>query len=294
MPRDAGLRPHEAPVADLGGARDARLGDEARVAPDLDVVPDLDEVVDLRHGADVGAADARAVDRRVGADLDAVPDLDDAKLGDLLDVDRAVLAASVVEAVAVAAEADAAVDDAVGADDRALAEGHLRVDVGLRADPAALADEDLGLDYGAGADLRALLDHGPGSDVDAFAYLRGGVDDGGRVHPRGADRFRRREHPGRRHAGAVGVRDADYRARRAERPLGRQQHGGRLRGLDEPDVLRVLAEAEVPGAGLLQPAAGAELDVLALKRAAERGGDLTCLHSSPSRPRPSRGRRPSP
>src|SRR5574344_1196379 len=261
------------------GAGDARLRDEAGVTLDLDVVPDLDEVVDLGHRTDVGAADAGAVDRRVGADLDAVADLDDAELGDVLHEDRAVLAASVVEAVAVAAEADALMVDALAPDDRTLSERDLRIKAGSGADSAALADEDLRLDHRAVADLGALLDHGEGSDMDVFAKLRRRIDDRARVHARSTHRLRRRENLRRSHARMVRIRDTDDRARRAVRPVQRQQHGVCLSALDKLDVLRILAEAQIPRTGFLKAGAGKKFDVGALENPAESRSECTCFHS---------------
>ena len=57
--------------------------DDDGVGADGDVVGDLDEVVDLHALADVGPAEAAAIDRGVGADLDVVVDLDVAGVGDL-------------------------------------------------------------------------------------------------------------------------------------------------------------------------------------------------------------------
>ena len=193
----------------------------------------------------------------------------------------------------VAAEPNAAVDDALRADDRPLAERDLRIDVRLRANLAALADEDLRLDNRAVADFRALLDNSEGADVDVLPELCGRVYDGRRMDAGSADGLGRRKHLRRRHAGVVRVGDADYRARRPLVPIGRQEDRRRLRRLDELDVLRVLAETQVSGPGLFKPSAGRELDVLALKRSAEDLRELTCLHPSPCPSRAS-GRRPWP
>ena len=108
MPRDAGLRPDEAAIANLGGAGNATLRDEARVTLHLDVMSNLNKVVDLRHRSDICATDAGAVDCRIGADLHTVANLDDSKLRNLLDVHAAILAASVVEAVSIATETHSA------------------------------------------------------------------------------------------------------------------------------------------------------------------------------------------
>ncbi len=284
MPRNARLRPDKAPVADLRRPGDAALGDKAGIALHLDVVSNLDEIVDLRHGTDVGPPDARTVDRRIGADFDAVANLDDAQLRDFLDVDAAVRTASVVEAVAVAPQTHAAMDDAIGADDRALAQGDLRINVRARADAATFADEDLRLDDRARTYRGALLDHGVRPDMHALAQRHARIDKRRRVHARRADGFRRSEQLRRRHAGMVGVGHAYDGAGRPVRPVRRKQNGRSLRPGDKLDVFGILAETQVARSRFLKPGTGRKVDIRTFQRAGENLRELTCLHSSPSRP----------
>ena len=91
------------------------------------------------------------------ADLDAIADLDNTQLRNLLDEDRSIFAAAVVESVAVATEPHAAVEDAIGTHDSPFAQRDLRVDVRSCPDTAPLADEDLRLDHRTITDHSALL-----------------------------------------------------------------------------------------------------------------------------------------
>ena len=56
------------------------------------------------------------------------------------------------------------------------------------------------------------------------------------------------------------------------RPVRRQENRGRLRGLHERNVFRVLAEREIARAGLLEARAGSELYVVPLEDSAEPCG----------------------
>ena len=136
----------------VGAAGDADLRGHQHVAADGDAVADLHEVVDLRARLDARLADRRTIDRRVRAELDVVFDDDGGDLRDLLV--RAVAAAD--EAVAVAADHDAVLQDDAIADRHALADRDVGMDHAVGADARAGADRDVGKDDRAVADRRAL------------------------------------------------------------------------------------------------------------------------------------------
>src|SRR5207247_7501345 len=157
-PRLAG---HDDVVAELRRAGDADLGHEEAVLADLHAVADLHEVVDLRSLADHRFADGAAVDGGVRADLDVVLDPHAADLRHL--VMPPLLGG---EAVAVAADDDAAVEDAAPADGRPLVDRDERIDDRALADRAAGGDGDALVDRDAVADRDVVADGREGADAD--------------------------------------------------------------------------------------------------------------------------------
>src|SRR5204862_7617989 len=136
---------------------DPYLRHEQAVLADLHPVADLHEVVDLRPLADDRVAERPAVDGRVRADLDVVLDAHPAELRHL------VMPPSLGgEAVAVAADHDAAVEDAAPADGRALVDRDERIDRRAVADRAVRLDGDALVDRHAVADRDAVADRGEG------------------------------------------------------------------------------------------------------------------------------------
>ena len=118
MAADANLAAELDAVANHGAAGDADLRREQYVPAKDHAVRNLHEVVDLRARLDPRLADRRPIDRRVGADLDIVLDHDRRGLRDLFV--RAVRTRR--EAVAVAADHGAVLDDHARADGAALAD----------------------------------------------------------------------------------------------------------------------------------------------------------------------------
>ena len=127
---DADLAGEGDVIAQAGAAGDAGLGDDDAVLPDDHVVGDLDEIVDFRALLNPCPAKAGAVDGGIRADFHVVVDLDDAGLRDF-----DVAAAGELEAEAIAAEHDAAVDDDAVPDHAARADGDARGELAVRADP---------------------------------------------------------------------------------------------------------------------------------------------------------------
>ena len=105
-------------VADHGAAGNADLRREQHVLAEHHAVRDLHQVVDLRAGLDPRLAHRRPIDRRVGADLDVVFDHDRRGLRNLFV--RAIR--PLREAVAVAADHGAVLDDHARADRAPLAD----------------------------------------------------------------------------------------------------------------------------------------------------------------------------
>ena len=279
MPGNACLGPYEAAAPDLCRSCDARLRDKTGIPLYLDVVPYLDKIVYLRHGADVRAPDARAVDRGVGAYFDAVADLDYAELRNLLYVDGPVLPAAVVEPVAVAAEPHPAVKNAFAPYDDPLAQRDLRIDVRLCADLAVLADENLRFDHGAVAYDGVFLDHRPGPDIDALSETRRRIYHRGRMHRRLSLRFGRGEDRRRRHARMVGVVDPyDRTGRKFMRPIARKKHGRSLRRGDGFHMLRIFAETQIAGARRVEARSRDELDILPFESSADAPAKLARFH----------------
>ena len=114
----------------------------------------LHEIVDLGASLDSGFANRRTIDGRVRADLHIVLDDNGAGLGNLLM--RAVRPAD--EAVAVASDDGAVLNDDPIADDDALANRHVRVNDAVIADDGAVSDADVRINHRAIADARAATD----------------------------------------------------------------------------------------------------------------------------------------
>jgi len=223
---------------------------------------------------------ARAVDRRVGADLDVVADDDVADLGHLV-------VAPGVERVAeaVAADDDAAVEDAPPADRALLADRDLGIDEAVVADDRARADVAPRHEHGAVADDRVGLDDAVGADRDSGADVRrrrehgAGVDAGLRPVEVGP------EHPHRALERQVGVVDLDERDPAPAR-LARADHR-RGAGLGQVWLVAgVREEGDVSGLRLADP--GHPPDhrrAVAHQCAAELGGEFRqCArdHGAPS------------
>jgi hypothetical protein len=123
-------------------------------------VGDLHEVVDLGASLDSRLAHGRTIDGRIRPQLHIVFEDDGGNLRNLLV--RAVAAAN--EAVAIAADDDAVLQDYAIAKRAALANRDIGVDDAVAADHGAGADGHVRIDDGAVADAGARADHDERSD----------------------------------------------------------------------------------------------------------------------------------
>ncbi len=224
--------------------------------PDGDAVGDLHEVVDLGAGLDARLADRRTIDGRVRAELHIVFDDDGRDLRNLLV--RAVAAAD--EAVAVAADDDAVLqDDAVA--DRARARGSPRSNGSTQSLPTRGAGPIV--TFGkitVRSPMRApspMATNGADRHVGAEPCVRRDGRqrvDAGRRAPGGgeqADGPRKRQ---------IRIARAQHRARRRRRVV-LEDDGRRARGRQRLLVFRIGEEGDVAGLGILDAGHARDLDL---------------------------------
>ena len=264
MSADAHLAAEHHVVFDVRAAGDSDLRRHQHVAADGDAVPDLHEVVDLRAAADARLPDRRTIHGGVRAELDVVFDHHGSDLRDLLV--RPVAAAD--EAVAVAADDHAVLQDDAIADGDALAERHVGVDHAVGADPGARADRHVREDDGVVADRRALPDRHERADRDAVADARIAGDRRQRVHAGRRAPGGREQADGARE-GQVRIGGPQHRARRRRRVLLEQDGGGARLG-HRRFVLRIGEKGQVARLSVLN---ACDADDLHLAVALEAAGE---------------------
>ena len=181
VPDRARLAAHDDVVAELGGARDAGLGDDHAMATDYDVVPDLDEIINFRSFTDDRILKRASVDGRIRANLHVVLDDDAVDLRHL-----EVPLAAHGEAEPVLADADTGMDRHAVAEER-VRDRRERADVAIAADRHSRADHGTRRDARAAPDHRLWTDDGAGLDHHAVLELRRLIDRGRALaarHPR--------------------------------------------------------------------------------------------------------------
>ena len=175
---------------------------------------------------------------------------------------------------------------------RALAHRHVRVEDGVVPDAGAAAYHDVGVQNHPVTDAGARGDHHEWADADVRANDASAGNDAGRMHTR------------RRHSVSgeqlERLREGEIGVGRAERGHGGGGHAsadddcGRPRRLQRCGVSRVGKEADVAGAGRLEPGDAGNLDgAIALQAAAQALSELAQCHGDrPGRRGRARGTAP--
>ena len=255
MPADAHLAAEHDVIVEVGAAGDADLGRQQHVAADGHAVADLHEVVDLGAGLDARFAHRRAIDGRVGAQLDVILDDDRGHLGNLLV--RPIAPAH--EAVAVAADDDAVLENHAIANRHALTHGHVGMDDAVGADARAGTDGDVGVDDRPIADCRPFPNRDKCADRYVRAKLRVGgqrrkaVDAGRGTPGRGKETDRASERK-------IRVLGAEHRARRGRRIV-LEDHSRGARRAKRLLVFRVGEKRDVSRFGGLNARDAVDVDV---------------------------------
>src|ERR1035438_26351 len=182
---DADLSGKNRVVAYVGGAGEADLGAEQRVVSDGATVADVDEVVDFCSAANVGLANAGAVNAGVGLEFGLALDDYVAGLNDFVPAQAVGCVFIFGEAETVAAYYNSVLEDNVVSQAAEFPDHGVGVGEEIVADADSAIDDDVSEEDGVVSDDGAFVDHYVRADVRVLAQFGGcvnyrrGMDSGG-------------------------------------------------------------------------------------------------------------------